>query len=83
MSKNLPKLIKNTFPSDKQWTGVGFESYGGLRLPFASIGVNITGLVKVTYIFVLDLRRMRERLTKVPPVMSTFCAFVKKPEPES
>ena len=37
MSKNLPKLGKYIFPSDKQWTGVWSVGYRDFHLPCASI----------------------------------------------
>ena len=83
MNKNLPKLIKNIFPSDKKWTGIRSVGYRDLHLPFASIGrVDIIDLVNIC-IIKLNLCSLQERLTKVPPVMSIFWAFAKRPEPES
>jgi hypothetical protein len=46
MNKNLPKLVKHIFPSNKKWTGVWFAGYRGLHLPFASIARVYADLVK-------------------------------------
>ena len=63
MNKNLPKLVKHIFPSNKQWTGVWSAGYKRLHLPFASIDmvmVNVADLVKMTSIIILDLCSLRE-----------------------
>ena len=49
MNKNLPKLVKYIFPSNKQWTRVWFAGYGGLHLPFTGIDLmNVVDLVKTS-----------------------------------
>ena len=51
MNKNLPKLVKYIFPSNKQRTRVWFAGYRGLHLhlPFTSINVvSIADLAKTT-----------------------------------
>ena len=86
MKKNLPKLVKYIFPSDKQWTGVWSAGYRGLHLPCASIDNRVdidVILVKIIYIIMLNVCSQQERHTKVPPVMSIFWALGKRPEPES
>ena len=56
MNKNLPKLVKYIFPSNKQWIEVWSLSYRGLHLHFASIAsMSIGGvLMKTTCIIMLD-----------------------------
>ena len=85
MNKNLSKLVKYIFPSDKKRTGVRSVGYRDLHLPFASIGRVDIGdiLVQITCIIKLNLCSLRERLTKVLPVMSIFWALAKRLEPKS
>jgi hypothetical protein len=69
LNKNLPKLVKNIFPSNKQWTGVWFAGYKGLHLPFTSIDVvNIVDLVKTTSINMPVLCSLREMNYKIAAV---------------
>ena len=53
-------------------------------MPFSSIGRQIIVLEDKICTINNCLYSLQERLTtKVPPVMSTFWAFAKRPEPES
>ena len=85
LNKNLPKLVKYIIPSDKQWTSIWSAGYRVSHLPFANIDMaNITDLVKTTCkVMLVDLSSLQERLTKVPPVISIFWAFTKRPAPKS
>ena len=61
MNKNVPKLVKHIFPSNKQWTGVWFAGYRSLHLPFTSIDVmNVVDLVKtsINMPVLFSIRRM-------------------------
>ena len=83
MNKNLPKLVKHIFPTNKQWTRVWFAGYRSLHLPFVGVDGDIADLVKTKCTIMLDLCSLQERLTKVPPLMSIFWEFAKRPKPES
>ena len=88
MNKNLPKHVKYIFLSSKQWTGVWFLRYTGLHLPFLGIEgetIDIVAIVLVGKIYTIIARlfgHWQGRHTKVPPVMSIFWQFTKKPDSE-
>ena len=83
INKDLPQFLKYIFPSSKNWTRVRFLRYRDLRLPFANIRRMYIDLTDKNVQLMLDyLYSRQEILTKVPPVISVFWAFVKKPEPE-
>jgi len=80
LNKNLSKFVKYISPSSEDWTGVWFLRYRNLHLPFTCIGRE--NIVLEDKLLPNHLNRTQERLTKVPPAMSKFWAFVKKPKPE-
>ena len=52
-------------------------------MPFFSIGGGEMVLADNICTIITCLYSPQERLTKVPPVMSMFWAFAKRPEPET
>ena len=89
MNKDLAKFVQYIFPSSKQWTGIWFSAYWDLHLHFDSIGresidiiIIVLGSNLCTIIAKSFIRSQRERLTKVPPVMSKFWASGNEPKPE-
>jgi hypothetical protein len=79
LAENLCKYVEYMFLSSKKRTGVWFSRYGNLYQSFTSIGRDNIILADQKCLERL-YTAIRERLTKVPPVMSTFRAFGKKPE---
>jgi len=58
MNKNLAKLVKHIIPSNKQWAGVWFAGYRGLRLPFVRMDmVNIADKSAVIDEYILGVRK--------------------------
>ena len=80
INKDLHKFVKYISPSSKDETRVWFLRYRDLDMRFASIGMG--NVILPNKICIIHVRSLRERLTNVPPVMSIFRAFGKKPEPE-
>ena len=80
MNKNLPKLVKHIFPSDKQRTGVWFAGYRGLYLPFTSIDrVNAVDLVKTTRIIIYYARFIQPaRVTYKSAAIDDYILHVRK-----
>ena len=82
MAKSLRKHVEYMFLSSKKRTGVWFSRYGNLDRSFTSIGgEDIDNMSLADQKCLVHLyTAIRERLTKVPPLMIIFRAFVKKPK---
>ena len=81
MAKSLRKHVEYMFLSSKKRTGVWFSRYGNFDQSFISIGREKIIILADRKSFVRLYTAMRERLTtKLPPVISTFWAFVKNPK---
>ena len=78
MSKNLPKLGKYIFPSDKQWTGVWSVGYRDLHLPCASIDRVDIGAILLKVICIIMKFMQSARMTYKSAASDEYILGVRK-----